>query len=96
MATKPKQYEAWPTWVQELYDSWPSTIVARKELKNFSGGAMYGRTEANKESKGEGMAKLALGDRIVAYQKVVVCDTLAQRAFAGSRSHLAKRSKAVA
>ena len=40
--------------IDEMADRWPSNIVARKEIGNFSGGILSPKTLANMDSKGEG------------------------------------------
>ena len=37
--------------MKEMLNKWPSGLVARAELKNFTGGLLTGRTLANIESK---------------------------------------------
>jgi hypothetical protein len=38
-----------------LAEKWPSAIVERQRLKEFSGGALNARTMANLDSKGQGI-----------------------------------------
>lgn len=52
----------------ELGESWPSPIVARKEVGRFSGGILNPRTQANLDSLGLGVpGKFYVGPRQVAY-----------------------------
>jgi hypothetical protein len=50
--------------VESLVQRWPSALVSRDKLKEFSGGVISGRTAANYESLGKGCrAKLIVGKR---------------------------------
>jgi hypothetical protein len=45
--------------IKELRDmarKWPSTVVARGQVKDFTGGALSGKTVANFDSQGTGPA----------------------------------------
>ena len=44
---------------------WPSPVVARERVGEFSGGALTAGTMANHDSKGEGPPRLRLGRKIV-------------------------------
>ena len=46
---------------------WPSAIVARKDVKDFSGGILSEKYLANLDSLGEGPPRCKIG-RLVAYQ----------------------------
>jgi hypothetical protein len=46
-----------------LADNWPSPIVARSEIKNFSGGLLHPRTLANLDSLNKGPGKILIGNR---------------------------------
>ena len=46
-----------------LADNWPSPIVARSEIKNFSGGLLHPRTLANLDSLNKGPGKIMIGNR---------------------------------
>ncbi len=53
---------------KSLCEKWPSSIVARDQIKAFSGGAICGRSVANMESLGNGRepgCKFYLGKRAV-------------------------------
>ena len=49
--------------LDSLVDNWPSPIVARSEIKNFSGGLLHPRTMANRDSLGEPTGKMMIGGR---------------------------------
>ena len=40
--------------IKELVGRWPSSLVARSEVRKFSGGILTGRTLANMDSMGTG------------------------------------------
>ena len=51
---------------EEMKKNWPSPIVARTEVKKFTGGALSEKRLANLDSKGEGPAgRFRLGKKIV-------------------------------
>lgn len=52
---------------EQLVDSWPAPIVARREVSRFSGGVLNPRTLANLDSLGEGPPKIKIGEKMVAY-----------------------------
>jgi hypothetical protein len=37
-----------------MAEKWPSTVVARGQVKTFTGGALSGKTVANADSQGNG------------------------------------------
>ncbi len=39
---------------REMAEKWPSTVVARGQVKTFTGGALSGKTVANADSQGNG------------------------------------------
>ena len=50
---------------QKLKENWPSPIVARHEVGNFSGGLLNPRTMANCDSLGTGVpGKITIGRRV--------------------------------
>jgi hypothetical protein len=49
--------------LDSLAESWPSPIVARSEIKNFSGGLLHPRTLANLDSLNKGPGKILIGNR---------------------------------
>ncbi len=51
---------------REMADRWPSSIVARKKIGEFTGGAVDPRTMANLDSLGEGvMDRFRIGRQVV-------------------------------
>lgn len=69
---------SWPDPIKALADKWPSTIVARELIAEFSGGLLHPRTMANIDSEKAGPPRLRFG-RKVAYAVTDLCDWLAQR-----------------
>jgi hypothetical protein len=61
-----------PSEVQSLFDqlvaAWPSPLVPRSKVREFSGGLLHPRTLANLDSKGEGPGKISFAGR-VAYSR---------------------------
>ena len=54
--------------LSHLADKWPSSIVSRSQVRNFTGGILSGRYLANLDSQGEGPeGRLRVG-RQVAYR----------------------------
>ena len=53
---------------EKLIASWPSPIVARTKVKEFSGGVLHPRTMANLDAQGEGPGKIVIAGR-VAYDR---------------------------
>lgn len=50
--------------ISSLVQKWPSALVSRDRLKDFSGGVISGRTAANYEAMGKGCkAKIFIGKR---------------------------------
>ncbi len=63
----------------ELASKWPSTIVSRDQIENFSGGLMNPRTLANLDCLGKGpRGRFRLG-RKVAYPVSSVIEWLEER-----------------
>lgn len=50
--------------LQGLKNKWPSAIVARTEVKAFSGGALNSGTCANLDCLGEGPEKFRIGRKV--------------------------------
>ena len=49
----------------DMVARWPSSIVARAEVKNFTGGGISPKTIANADSEGNGPAtRLLIGRRV--------------------------------
>ncbi|HOE79189.1 MAG TPA: hypothetical protein PLX58_04425 [Smithellaceae bacterium] len=64
---------------QEMADKWPSSIVARTEIKDFTGGAISEKYLANLDSLGKGPAnRFRLGRKVV-YRTSDVVDWLQSR-----------------
>lgn len=52
--------------IRDMAEKWPSTIIARKKVGEFTGGAIDPRTMANLDSLGEGIRdRFRLGKTIV-------------------------------
>ena len=67
---------------EKLADSWPSEIVARKEVGKFTGGLIGPKTMANLDCRGDGpQGKITFG-RNVGYQKSLFVQWLRGRATA--------------
>lgn len=67
-----------PPSIKALAEKWPSAIVARKSVAEFSGGLLHPRTMANLDSEKAGPPRLLLG-RKVAYPVEGLCDWLSKR-----------------
>jgi hypothetical protein len=51
--------------LKSLAEKWPSSIVARSEVRKFSGGLLSEKTMANMDSRGEGPAgRIRVGRKI--------------------------------
>jgi len=61
-----------------LSKKWPSSVVAREKVSEFSGGILNPRTLANLDSKGEGPKRIRVG-RKIAYEVNELCNWLATR-----------------
>lgn len=66
--------------LSKLKDSWPSAIVARESIREFSGGLVHPRTLANLDSKKQGPAGKFRVGRKVAYPVESVVEWLESRA----------------
>ena len=65
--------------LQELARKWPSSIVARTEIKKFTGGLLSGRYCANLDSKNIGIkGRIRIG-RKIAYPVNAVIEFLESR-----------------
>lgn len=51
----------------ELLDSWPSPLVAREKVAEFSGGLLHPATLANHDSRGDGPRGRVRVGRKIAY-----------------------------
>lgn len=68
-----------PDVFDELVTAWGSPLVARSEVKRFSGGALHPRTCANYDSLGIGCkGKVTIGGR-VAYPTVALAEWMRER-----------------
>ncbi len=62
-----------------LAEKWPSSIVARTEVKKFTGGILSGKTLANLASKGEPVPRPIRVGRKVAYSAKELAQWLSER-----------------
>lgn len=72
-------YEAAVKVVREAGKKWPSTIVARTQVPQFTGGAYSDRTMANRDSDGDGPSGAFKIGRNVVYPVDSLCDWLISR-----------------
>lgn len=63
---------------QEMAKRWPSQIVARTEIKDFTGGAISEKYIANLDSIGKGPPRFRLGRKVV-YKTADLADWLRGR-----------------
>ena len=63
----------------ELGRKWPSAIVARERLSDFTGGLMSSKYMANLDCRGEGPPRIKIGHK-VAYPTNSLIDWLRERA----------------
>ena len=73
----------------EMADNWPSEIIARTEIKVFTGGLITPGYIANLDSKGEGPLGRIRSGRKTGYQKRQFVQWLRER----SRIHLKSRQE---
>lgn len=64
----------------QLSEKWPSPLVARSEVKRFSGGLLNGRTLANLDCQGRGPRGKVVVGRRVAYTVESLVEFLRERA----------------
>jgi hypothetical protein len=50
-----------------MKDKWPSTIIAREKVSDFTGGLLTRGTIANLDSKGEGPPRFSMGPKKICY-----------------------------
>ena len=50
--------------LNKLADKWPSAVVAREKVSDFSGGILHPRRMANLDSLGEGPERIRVGRKI--------------------------------
>ncbi len=65
---------------QEMSAKWPSALVARSEIKTFTGGALSGGHLANEDSRGSGPGERVLVGKRVCYPVRSLVAWLEQRA----------------
>lgn len=63
----------------KMADNWPSEIVARRKVEEFTGGMICGKTIANYEGKKDGPVKIKIG-RMVGYPKTQFVEWLKSHA----------------
>lgn len=68
--------------LQALKEKWPSSIVARTEVKAFSGGALNPGTMANEDSRGTGPEGAFKVGRKTVYPVDGLIDWMSKRASA--------------
>ena len=51
--------------LKSLIDKWPSSMVARNKISEFTGGIISQGTMANLDSQGEGPPRLRVGRKVV-------------------------------
>ena len=49
---------------QEMADKWPSGVVARTKLEQFSGGMITAKYAANLDSLGQGAPRITIGRKV--------------------------------
>jgi len=70
-----------------MADNWPSEIIARTEIKVFTGGLISPKYIANLDSKGEGPSGRIKSGRKTGYQKRSFVQWLRERSFIEISSH---------
>ena len=50
--------------LEDLRSKWPSTLVPRERIYEFSGGLINPRTMANLDSRGEGPDRMRIGKKV--------------------------------
>ncbi|MFZ2632167.1 MAG: hypothetical protein WA081_03675 [Desulfosalsimonadaceae bacterium] len=71
----------------EMADNWPSEIIARTEIKVFTGGLISPKYIANLDSKGEGPFGRIKSGRKTGYQKRPFVKWLRERSIIEIPSH---------
>lgn len=64
---------------REMADRWPSTVVARREVPRFTGGALSAGHLANEDSRGAGPRNRFRIGKVVAYPVVDLVEWLEAR-----------------
>jgi hypothetical protein len=78
--------------IDEMAAKWPSNIVSRKAVREFTGGVITGKSLANEDSKGTGPEKFILLNQVV-YPVQEFCDWLKSRAVTKSDVCPARRKR---
>lgn len=65
-------------YLKRLTDKWPSALVAREKVGEFSGGTLHPRSMANLDSLNQGPPSVKLG-RKVAYPAIELVEWLIKR-----------------
>ncbi len=75
---------------EDLKNRWPSSLVARQSIKEFSGGILNPRTMANLDSRGEGpKGRIRIDGRKVAYDVDELIAWLEARSnIVGAKEHM--------
>jgi len=53
------------SYLAEMANKWPSSVVARSEIRLFTGGSMSGKTLANIDSRKQGPPRFIMGKTTV-------------------------------
>jgi hypothetical protein len=70
--------------IKKAADKWPSSVVARSEVKTFSGGLVSAGTMANHDSQGNGPEGAFCVGRKKCYPVESLCDWLIERISEGN------------
>ena len=68
--------------LKNMAEKWPSELVARESVGQFTGGVLTSKSMANMDSLGEGPESIRIG-RKIAYRVEVLISWLESRATAG-------------
>jgi len=78
---------------QEMEECWPSKLVARTELRKFTGGLLNAATAANLDCQGIGIpGRLRIGRKVV-YPTASVVEYIRQRSVLDSRHLITMKGK---
>ena len=69
--------------LKALAEKWPSAIVAREKVDEFTGGAVNPKTQANLDARGEGPADVVRIGRKICYPVMSYIAWLESRSTAG-------------
>jgi len=70
----------------KMAEVWPSAVVARAEIKKFTGGALTGKSMANYDNLGIGPGQKIIIGRRVCYPKDILVKWLRERSYEKARS----------